>query len=116
MTGLLKTIRHKFSNISIGSSDDDKPSKQSQSLLAQSTIMTMLSLLNHDAPFREIDMQLVEDAQQQELRLLSALVTVIIRKDEVIAVVVKSHNRLGQLELLASTHQTKGKKQDSAPV
>jgi hypothetical protein len=113
--GLLKTLKHTVSSISIRASEE-KPPEHSQALCAHSTITTMLSILNRRAKSSHTNMQSVDHTKHQELRRLSALSTLMVRKDEVVAVVVKSYHGDRKLELVASAHQTIDEEQHSAPA
>jgi hypothetical protein len=109
------TITRKLSSVSIGtrreSLDEESPSP-SESIRAHSTITKMLSLIRRGRTFNEVS---TDTTRRRELRVLTALATVLVRESEVVAVVAKSENASSKIELIVCPHVVSDNGRPSTP-
>lgn len=101
----MQFIKHKLSRLSLKTSklddgDDnswtpDPHEEPRDSILAHSTLTTMLSHIPCGMKFSDINPKSADDTRRQELRVLNALASILVRNNEVVAVIAKSDRRLG---------------------
>ena len=96
MQAIVKTIKH-----SIGSYDKTADEKLLEAVLAHLTIMKILSLIKHRMTFTKTNLQSTDQARCWELKVLSALATILARNGEVVAV-AKSDEGSGDLNVIVS--------------
>ena len=73
-------------------------------ILAFRTITTMLSYIQRQTPSSEAKPRPTDTDQRHELKILNALATLLVRENEVVAVVAKPASHVGSIEVIASPH------------
>ena len=96
MAGILKTLKHQLSKLTLW------PPEVPESILAFSTITTILSFLRLETTFNDSTLS-PPRTQRKQLKALNALATVLVMNTEAVAVTAKP-KKDGRLEIIASVH------------